>query len=257
MDFWGYSFPFFFAVYDSELWSCQCFDFSTLLMKVQRPIFWPCAVILVSANVALAAHGPRQVPSQSQISSAAAPSIAAPSTPVDIPTTSTTVTTASPTLTTHPPTTAPASTPTTATDNTTTAPQPSQAPQDTNTSTSATTESPTSGPNQPAATQQTSAPSTNAPAPNTSAAQVTPIVSESVADDGSTVTITRTPSPSPTSSPSSTAQPSESDDGGGLSTGSIIGMSVAAGVAVIGIVGFFVWKFTRKRFSDFDDSKDI
>jgi len=34
-------------------------------------------------------------------------------------------------------------------------------------------------------------------------------------------------------------------------------MSVAAGVAVIGIVGFFVWKFTRKRFSDFDDSKNI
>jgi hypothetical protein len=31
-------------------------------------------------------------------------------------------------------------------------------------------------------------------------------------------------------------------------------MSVAGGVALIGIIAFFVWKFTRKRFSDFDDS---
>jgi len=29
---------------------------------------------------------------------------------------------------------------------------------------------------------------------------------------------------------------------------------VAGGLALIGIIGFFVWKFTRKRFTDFDDS---
>ncbi|KAF9466583.1 hypothetical protein BDZ94DRAFT_1251288 [Collybia nuda] len=34
-------------------------------------------------------------------------------------------------------------------------------------------------------------------------------------------------------------------------------MSVAGGIAVIGIIGFFVWKFTRKRFSDFDDNEAI
>jgi hypothetical protein len=28
---------------------------------------------------------------------------------------------------------------------------------------------------------------------------------------------------------------------------------VAGGVAVIGIIAFFIWKLTRKRFSDFDD----
>ncbi|KIM84241.1 hypothetical protein PILCRDRAFT_404482 [Piloderma croceum F 1598] len=34
-------------------------------------------------------------------------------------------------------------------------------------------------------------------------------------------------------------------------------MSVAGGVAFIGIIGFFVWKFTRKRFSDYDDNEAI
>lgn len=64
-----------------------------------------------------------------------------------------------------------------------------------------------------------------------------------------------------TTSSSTSASPSQtgggggnSDSGGGLGTGSIVGMSVAGGVAVIGIIAFFVWKFTRKRFADFDDS---
>lgn len=34
-------------------------------------------------------------------------------------------------------------------------------------------------------------------------------------------------------------------------------MSVAGGVALIGIIAFFVWKFTRKRFSDYDDNEAI
>lgn len=61
-----------------------------------------------------------------------------------------------------------------------------------------------------------------------------------------------------TTSSSTSASPTQTgggnSDSGGLSTGSIIGMSVAGGVAVIGIIAFFVWKFTRKRFADFDDS---
>jgi hypothetical protein len=36
-----------------------------------------------------------------------------------------------------------------------------------------------------------------------------------------------------------------------------VGLSVAGGVALIGVVAFFVWKFTRKRFSDFDDSQSL
>jgi len=34
-------------------------------------------------------------------------------------------------------------------------------------------------------------------------------------------------------------------------------MSVAGGIAVIGIIAFFIWKFSRKRFSDFDDNEAI
>ncbi|KAG9315042.1 hypothetical protein JVU11DRAFT_4154 [Chiua virens] len=52
---------------------------------------------------------------------------------------------------------------------------------------------------------------------------------------------------------------SSSSDGGdsGLSTGSIIGLSVSGGIAALAIILFFVWKLTRKRFSDFDDNEAI
>lgn len=64
-----------------------------------------------------------------------------------------------------------------------------------------------------------------------------------------------------TTSSSTSASPTQtsggSSDSGGLGTGSIVGMSVAGGVAVIGIIAFFVWKFTRKRFADFDDNEAI
>jgi len=43
----------------------------------------------------------------------------------------------------------------------------------------------------------------------------------------------------------------------GISTGSIIGMSVAGGVAILGIVAFLIWKLTRKRFASFDDNEAI
>ncbi|KAG5637488.1 hypothetical protein H0H81_004411 [Sphagnurus paluster] len=42
-----------------------------------------------------------------------------------------------------------------------------------------------------------------------------------------------------------------------IGTGSIVGIAVAGGIAVIGIIAFLVWKFTRKRFSDFDDNEAI
>ncbi|KAF8802429.1 hypothetical protein BYT27DRAFT_7196614 [Phlegmacium glaucopus] len=58
------------------------------------------------------------------------------------------------------------------------------------------------------------------------------------------------------SQPTSLSAPS-ADTSGALSTGSIIGLSVAGGVAVIGLIAFFIWKLTRKRFSDFDDGEAI
>lgn len=75
-----------------------------------------------------------------------------------------------------------------------------------------------------------------------------------MAGQAETVIQTATPT-APSASPSATSDTSSS--GGGLGTGSIIGLSVAGGVAVIGIVAFFVWKFTRKRFADFDDSESF
>ena len=32
-------------------------------------------------------------------------------------------------------------------------------------------------------------------------------------------------------------------------------LSVAGGVAILGLIGFFLWKFTRKRGNDFNDSE--
>lgn len=62
-------------------------------------------------------------------------------------------------------------------------------------------------------------------------------------------------------SASSTAGADTSDDDNsskGVSTSTIIGLSVAGGVALIGIVAFVIWKFTRKRLrDDFDDSEAI
>jgi hypothetical protein len=78
--------------------------------------------------------------------------------------------------------------------------------------------------------------------------------------DGSLVTTVTVVAPSSSTSssqaaPSSSTPPPSNSGSGGLSTGSIIGLSVAGGVAVIGLIAFFVWKLTRKRFSDFDDGR--
>ncbi|KAH8100835.1 hypothetical protein BXZ70DRAFT_863250, partial [Cristinia sonorae] len=65
---------------------------------------------------------------------------------------------------------------------------------------------------------------------------------------------TSSPSPSKTGD----APPKDPNDNKGISMPTIIGLSVAGGVAVICIIAFIVWKFTRKRFSDdFDDSEAI
>lgn len=50
---------------------------------------------------------------------------------------------------------------------------------------------------------------------------------------------------------------SKSEDTSGLSTGAIVGISVVAGVAVLGLILFIVWKMKQKRFSSFDDDDDV
>lgn len=42
-----------------------------------------------------------------------------------------------------------------------------------------------------------------------------------------------------------------------MGTGTIVGLSVAGGIAVLVVIAFFVWKFSKKRFSDFDDNEAI
>ena len=45
----------------------------------------------------------------------------------------------------------------------------------------------------------------------------------------------------------------DSEDSGGLSTGVIIGISVAGGVVVLAIALFIIWKLKQKRFDGYDD----
>jgi len=197
-------------------------------MKVQPPLFWSCILALALCSSSLAAHDPRQVtplvpPGQGSATSQPPPATTA--TPTTTAQTTTTTTSQSPTDTSTPPTTTQTTT--------------SQAP--------LTTSAP---PNTPSATSTPDSPTTAVPPPT----------QDSSLPGSDTVFVTQTNSASQTSSgsalPTNTSK-SDDDGGGGLSTGSIVGLSVAAGIAVIGIVGFFVWKFTRKRFSDFDDNEAI
>ena len=98
------------------------------------------------------------------------------------------------------------------------------------------------------------APTTNAPA-TTSPASKTLVGTTATNSDGQVITSYVTVSASTASSTSSSLAPPNSSSDSGVGTGTIIGLSVAGGVAVIAIISFFIWKFTRKRFSDFDDSK--
>ena len=71
-------------------------------------------------------------------------------------------------------------------------------------------------------------------------------------DDGQVVTqtvVVQLPSSS-SASPSPTAADNSSS---GPSTGTFVGVGVAGGIAVLGLIAFIVWKFNQKRFSQLDD----
>ncbi|KIY72440.1 hypothetical protein CYLTODRAFT_343963 [Cylindrobasidium torrendii FP15055 ss-10] len=94
-----------------------------------------------------------------------------------------------------------------------------------------------------------------------------PVTTEEVTTNsvGDAVTITRTHTPTAAADPSSSSSSSDDSSSGsnsnkddkGLGTGSIVGIAVAGGIALIGVLAFVYWKFTRKRFNDFDDTEAI
>ena len=82
--------------------------------------------------------------------------------------------------------------------------------------------------------------------------------SYSTKQDGGVVTVVTTVAASDLASGSSSApsssQTSDGDDSSGISTGGIVGLSVAGGVALLAVVAFAVFKFSRKRYLDeYDD----
>lgn len=60
------------------------------------------------------------------------------------------------------------------------------------------------------------------------------------------ISVTDTPSTTPT------PPPQENNGSSGVSSSTIIGLSVAGGLAALGAIAFIAWKLTRKRFSQFD-----
>ncbi|KAG6865983.1 hypothetical protein C0991_009985 [Blastosporella zonata] len=132
--------------------------------------------------------------------------------------------------------------------------------------TQTTTSAPTTTTNTPPPQTTTSTQPTTSPPPVTPTTPITTsdslILSQSTVTDpqGLTTVVTVTGSVTSTSSsatPSASQGPDGSDSSSGLGTGSIVGIAVAGGVAVIAVIAFIVWKFTRKRFSDFDDNEAI
>jgi len=98
------------------------------------------------------------------------------------------------------------------------------------------------------------------PATTPSDTVTTPFVTNSIVTgaDGEKSTVFVTVNPDPTTTPTNTAAADNSGKSKGVGTSTIVGLSVAGGVAVICIIAFIVWKFTRKRFSDdFDDNEGI
>lgn len=147
-------------------------------------------------------------------------------------------------------------------------------PPSTPTSTSTSRETPTSTTSQtpdptPSTTPTTSETSTTqrqdtstTPPPQSQTAPPSIHVSsiQSTGSDGLPTVIVVTVVASSASSSSSPTPTSDgqgnSDDSSGLGTGSIIGLSVAGGIALLGIAAFFIWKFTRKRGSaTYDDGE--
>lgn len=102
-------------------------------------------------------------------------------------------------------------------------------------------------PTDPASASLTAAPSVSSSQPQ----QASVITSGSVIV---TFTLSASDSSTASASASANADSSNKSSSSGISTSTIVGLSVAGGVAVLGIVAFFVWKCTRKRFEDLDDS---
>ncbi|KAG1726693.1 uncharacterized protein EDB91DRAFT_1165746 [Suillus paluster] len=195
-----------------------------------------CLLLLVVASCFLlsVAHAPHQQLERRQQTI---------SPPVVVTTTAPTTTQTTPTPTTTPQTTSTTPTTTSTTPTTTTPAQTTTTP----TTTTSQQQNPPTTTSNTAPTQTTAA-----PLPVTTSEQVTTNSAGQVITSFVQVTVT-----SSSATPSSTQSSSSSSSSSGLGTGSIVGLSVAGGVAVIGIVSFFVWKFTRKRFADFDDNEAI
>ncbi|KAG7451375.1 uncharacterized protein BT62DRAFT_1071949 [Guyanagaster necrorhizus] len=170
-------------------------------------------------------------------------------------------TTTSPTTTTQQTTTQEQTTTTQQTTTSTTNQQQTTTTTSENTSTTGTTTAQATTTNQQTTTQN------NAQSTQTAEVQTTESVSTNNAGEAVTITITSTntkgsqsetaSSSSASSSSSGSSSSTSSSSSSGVSTGTIIGLSVAGGVALLGIIGFIAWKLTRKRFSDFDDSEAI
>lgn len=104
-----------------------------------------------------------------------------------------------------------------------------------------------------------SGPSLSIPSSSSTTSQPT----SSSSDPLLTVTVT-SPSDNTSTPSSSSATPSNTSGGDANSsntsvgTGTIIGLSVAGGIAALGAIAFIIWKLTRKRFSEFDaDGEEI
>ena len=121
-------------------------------------------------------------------------------------------------------------------------------------STSTTSQTPTSTRVEPS--------STITPPQPTSTTSFSPPKLSSIQSTGSdglpTVVVVTVQVSNSNASPTATPPPGDpaASSSSGLGTGSIIGLSVAGGIALLGIIAFFAWKFTRRRrSSSYDDGK--
>jgi len=128
----------------------------------------------------------------------------------------------------------------------------SRPPEETPTSTSTTSETSTT-PRQDTST--TPPPQTQTAPPSVHVSSVQSTGSDGLPTVVVVTVVASSASSSPSPTPTSNAQ--SNDDSSGLGTGSIIGLSVAGGIALLGIVAFFIWKFTRKRWSATYDDGEI
>ena len=138
---------------------------------------------------------------------------------------------------------------------------PTSTPTPTSTTTSETTSRPnvvSSTTSQPSPTSTPQTPTSTPPPPTNTPTSQPPVVSsvESTGSDGSKTVIIVTVSASSSATTPTPSSPPKGEESSGLGTGSIIGLSVAGGIALLGIIAFFIWKFTRKhRSATYDDGK--